>query len=197
VLFTFFSEATGGAVASVVSQEAVVRKIQFPRMVIPLSIVLGAMFNLGLNLVVVLIFALASGVRPMLTWVELPLILAVLAVFATGLAMLLSSLYVYFRDIAPIWEVVSQIIFYASPVVIPLPTVQEKLHHLLLKLYMVNPLAAAFEEFRHAMVNNPAPGVWTLLGPAWILGVLAIVAAVFALGFFVFNRTAPYVAENL
>ena len=197
VLFTFFSEATGGAVASVVSQEAIVRKVQFPRMVIPLSIVLGAMFNLGLNLIVVLIFAIASGVRPMLTWLELPLIIVVLAVFATGLAMLLSSLFVYFRDMAPIWEVVLQIIFYASPVVVPLPAIQAKLSPLLVKIYMLNPLASTFEEFRHAMVNNPAAGVATLLGPIWILGMLLIVALVFALGFVVFNRTAPYVAENL
>jgi ABC-2 type transport system permease protein len=197
VLFTFFSEATGGAVASVVSQEAVVRKIQFPRMVIPLAIVLGAMFNLGLNLIVVLIFALASGVRPMLTWLELPAIICLLGVFATGLAMLLSSLFVYFRDVQPIWDVVSQIVFYASPVIVPLSSVQKKLNPTLVKVYMLNPLATTFEEFRHAMINHGTPGVATLMGAPWILGVVAIVAAFFALGFWVFNRTAPYVAENL
>lgn len=197
VLFTFFSEATGGAVASVVSQEAVVRKIQFPRMVIPLSIVLGAMFNLGLNLIVVFIFAIASGVRPMLTWLELPAIIALLAVFATGLAMLLSSLYVYFRDAQPIWDVVTQIIFYASPVIVPLSAVQAKLSPVLLKIYMLNPLAVAFQQFRHAMINHATPSVEQLLGPAGLLGVIAIVITFFVLGFAVFNRTAPYVAENL
>ena len=197
VLFTFFAEATGGAVASVVSQEAVVRKIQFPRLVIPLSIVLGALFNLGLNLIVVLIFALISGVRPMLTWLELPVILLVLAVFATGLAMLLSSLYVYFRDVQPIWDVLTQVIFYASPVIVPLSSVQDKLSPTLVKIYMLNPLAATFEQFRHAMVNNAAPGVRELMGTVWIAGILVIVTAVFTLGFIVFNRTAPYVAENL
>src|SRR5437588_11263728 len=89
VLFTFFAEATGGAVRSVVDRENLVRKIQFPRMVIPLSVVLLASFNLVLNLVVVLGFALAEGVTPTLTWLELPLIIAMLAVFATGIAMLL------------------------------------------------------------------------------------------------------------
>ena len=79
VLFTFFAEATAGAVRSVVDNESLVRKIQFPRMVIPLSVVLLAMFNLALNLVVVFVFAL-SGVRPMLTWLELPLIVGLLAV---------------------------------------------------------------------------------------------------------------------
>ncbi len=72
VLFTFFSEATSGAVRSVVERENLVRKIQFPRLAIPISVVLLAAFNLGLNLVVVMIFALISGVRPMLSWLELP-----------------------------------------------------------------------------------------------------------------------------
>src|SRR2546421_11899393 len=86
VLFTFFVEATAGAVRSVVDRENLVRKIQFPRLVIPLSVVLLASFNLVLNLVVVLGFALAEGVTPTLTWLELPLIIAMLAVFATGIA---------------------------------------------------------------------------------------------------------------
>src|SRR3977135_4061047 len=84
VLFTFFAEATAGAVRSVVDRENLVRKIQFPRMVIPVSVVLLALFNLGLNLIVVLIFALASGVEPNLSWLELPLIVGMLVVFVAG-----------------------------------------------------------------------------------------------------------------
>ena len=86
VLFTFFAEATAGAVRSVVDRENLVRKIQFPRMVIPLAIVLLGFFNLMMNLVVVLIFALISGVHPMLSWLEMPLILVMLVLFSTGMA---------------------------------------------------------------------------------------------------------------
>ena len=197
VLFTFFAEATGGAVTSVLQREALVRKIQFPRMVIPLSIVLGAMFNLGLNLIVVLVFATVAGVAPMLSWLQLPLLVALLAVYATGLAMLLSSLYVSFRDVAPIWEVISQILFYCSPVIVPLLTVQQRLSPTLVKLYMLNPLATIFQQFRHAMINHAAPGAAAILGYGGVLLVVAIVFGVFVLGFAVFNRTAPSVAENL
>ncbi len=197
VLFTFFAEATGGAVRSVVENEALVRKIQFPRMVIPLSIVLGALFNLALNLIVVFIFSLASGVHPMVSWLELPLIVVVLAVFATGLAMLLAALYVYFRDVAPIWEVLSQVLFYASPVIVPLLSVQEKLSSTLVKVYMLNPLAFVFQWFRHAIINPATPGPSSVLGTIGVLAALAIVLGVFVAGFAVFNRTAPYVAENL
>jgi ABC-2 type transport system permease protein len=201
VLFTFFAEATTGAVRSVVDRENLVRKIQFPRMVIPLSIVLLAFFNLMLNLVVVLIFALISGVHPMLSWLELPLILIMLIVFATGMAMLLASLFVSLRDIQPIWEVFSQILFYGSPLIIPVVEVREKLipyHRLLFHIYTLNPLVTVFQQFRHAMVTSATPSAWETIG-SWtgLLGPLAITAGVFALGFWVFNRTAPLVAENL
>jgi ABC-2 type transport system permease protein len=205
VLFTFFSEATNGAVRSVVDRENLVRKIQFPRLAIPVSVVMLALFNLGLNVIVVLIFALASGVHPMLSWLELPLIILLLTTLATGVAMLLSALFVRFRDIQPIWDVVSQVLFYCSPVIIPVEVVRERLlpghnafHHFLYHLYMLNPLAVAFQQFRHAMINpdtlsaSEATGGWV-----YLLATLVLVAAIFALGFWVFNRAAPHIAEDL
>ena len=198
VLFTLFAESTGRSVRSVLDKESLVRKIQFPRMVIPLSVVLLSLFNLGLNLIVVLVFALVAGVHPMLTWLELPLIVGVLAVFSTGLAMLLSSMFIYFRDVEPIWEVVTQILFYASPVIIPLAEIQEKLSPALVHLYMLNPLATLLQQFRHAVVTHDTPSAASALGSHLaLLAPLGIVAGVFVIGFVVFNRTAPYVAENL
>lgn len=198
VLFTFFTEATMGAVRSVVAQETLVRKIQFPRMAIPLSVVLLAFFNLCLNMIVVTIFALAAGVRPMLTWLEVPLIIALLVILSAGFAMLLSSLFVYLRDIEPIWEVTSQVVFYASPVIIPVTKVQQELSTTLLHIYMLNPLAVVFQQFRHAFITHATPSVGTLLGSrAAIAAPVAIVLAVFVLGFWVFNRIAPRVAEDL
>lgn len=198
VLFTFFAEATGGAVRSVVDREHLVRKIRFPRLAIPLSIVLVGLFNLGLNLIVVAIFAISAGVRPMLSWLELPLIVLALTLFATGVAMLLSALYVHFRDIQPIWEVISQVLFYASPVIISIQTVQAKLSSTLLHLYMFNPLAVILQQFRHAMITNATPSAGAVLG-SWssLIGALAIVVAIFVIGFAVFNRAAARIAENL
>lgn len=198
VLYTFFAEATMGSVRSVLENETLVRKIQFPRLVIPLSVVLLALFNLALNLIVVLLFALIQGVRPMLTWLEMPLILLVLVVLATGIAMLLSSMFIYFRDIQPIWEVLSQVIFYASPVIIPVESVQRNLGSALTHLYMVNPLATVFQQFRHAVITHATPSAAKLLGsPVALLEPIAIVVAVFVIGFTVFRRTAPRVAEDL
>jgi ABC-2 type transport system permease protein len=203
VLFTFFAEATSGSVRSVVDRENIVRKIQFPRLAIPISVVLLGLFNFALNLIVVMIFAVASGVHPMLTWLELPLIVAMLTVLATGLAMLLSALFVRFRDISPIWEVASQIIFYSAPVILPAETVKEKLahgtvDHILYHIYTLNPLVTIFQQFRHAMINPATLGAVGIMG-SWLglLEPLGLVAAIFALGFWYFNRQAPHIAEDL
>jgi ABC-2 type transport system permease protein len=198
VLFTFFSEATIAAVRSVVDNEALVRKIQFPRLVIPLSVVLLGFFNLCLNLIVVTIFTLSAGVRPMLSWLELIPIIGLLVVLCLGIAMLLSSLFVYFRDVQPIWDVVSQIIFYASPIIIPIAVVQQHLSTGLLHIYMLNPLAVIFQQFRHAFITHATPSAASLLGSnVLLIEPVAIVLIVFVLGFYVFNRIAPRVAEDL
>ena len=92
VLFGFFQEATGQATASVVNQESVVRKTQFPRLVIPLAVVLTSVFNLALNLLVAFVFILAFGVDPQWTWLLFPVLLAVLFVYTVAVSMIVSSL---------------------------------------------------------------------------------------------------------
>src|SRR6201996_3068790 len=91
VLYTFFSESTTNAVTSVVSQEGVVRKTQFPRAVIPLATTVTALFNLLLNLIIVLVFLLAFGVTPAWTWFLFPVCLAFLFVGTAGVSMALSA----------------------------------------------------------------------------------------------------------
>jgi ABC-2 type transport system permease protein len=203
VLFTFFGEATGGAIRSVVDNETLVRKIHFPRMVIPLSYVLLAFFNLCLNLIVVLVFATLQGVQPMLTWLEVIPIVAMLIVLCTGLSMLLAAGFVYFRDLQPIWDVLNQVLFYASPVIVPVEQVQKYfsehgISQSLIHVYMLNPLAVCFQQFRHAFVTHAAPGASLVLGGRIrLLAPIGIVLVIFALGLWVFNRTAPKVAEDL
>ena len=103
VMFGFISEATTLSVRAIVNRESLVRKIEFPRMAVPLSTVLTALMNFALNLVPVFVFLLASGGRVRWTWLELPLLVAILLVWLVGLSMILSALYVRYRDIEPIW----------------------------------------------------------------------------------------------
>jgi ABC-2 type transport system permease protein len=196
VLYTFFADATSGSVTAVLDRENLVRKIEFPRLVVPLSVILLAYFNLTLNLLAVLVFVLATGVEPRLEWLALPLMLLPLGAFAGGIAMLLSALYVRFRDLKPIWEVIVQIAFYASPilyVIEMLPTLT--LQHLVI---WFNPLATILVQARHSLIDENAPNSWDAAGGfQYLLIPGAIVVALLALGFWVFNREAPRIAEEL
>ncbi len=200
ILFTFFQEATAGSVPSLVARESLLRKVRFPRLVVPLSVALTCFFNLCMNLIVVFIFILASGIEPRWTWLELPLLVALLVVLATGVGMLLSALYVRFRDIQPIWEVIAQILFYASPI---LYTVQTAAKHSFLgisfaRILVINPIGAILTQARKALLDSHAPSAARAIGGApRLLVPLAIVAGLFALGLWFFNREAPRISENL
>jgi ABC-2 type transport system permease protein len=199
VMFTFFSEATFGSVGAVVDREAIVRKIHFPRLVVPFAVVLTATFNLMLNVCVVLIFALISGVPVRWTWLLAIPLLVVLITFVVGIAMLLSALFVRMRDLRPIWEVILQVLFYGTPVLYSVETIiNSSLPEWLKNLVLMNPLACIFEQFRHWVVDPKAPTAAAMLGAGWKLLVpAAIVAAACAIGFWVFNREAPRSAEML
>jgi ABC-2 type transport system permease protein len=197
VLFTFFQEATQSAVTSVVAQEGVVRKTQFPRLVIPLAVVLTAVFNLSLNLIVVFVFILSWGVDPTWTWLLLPLALAFLFVLTIATSMLLSVMYVRFRDVAIIWTVFAQMLFYGTPILYPLgenglnnPSIE----HLL----MVNPLAVIFEQVRVWVIEPDAPTAAEAAGGTLHLApALAIFAGVCVFAVWIFSREAPRIAEDL
>jgi len=194
VLFTFFSETTTRGLNSLIERENLLRKIRFPRMVIPMSVALHSLFNLGLNLIVVFILVFASGIEPTLDWFQIPLLIVMLVFFTVGVTMLLSALFVRFRDVQPIWEVLLQLLFYGSPVIYVITTVPESFR----ELVMFNPIAAILTQWRHAVIDQGAPTAGTAIGGLELLVVpVAIVAAIFALGLWVFTREAPRIAENL
>jgi ABC-2 type transport system permease protein len=197
VLYFTFGEMTGGSVTSMVDRETLVRKVSFPRMAIPLSVTMVAALNMLLNLVTIAIFVAASGVQPRWTWLLIPLPLIGLIVFGMGLAMLLSALYVPFRDVRPIWDVVSQALFYATPILYPIEKLAEQ-SDALVKVAMSNPLAVLIQEFRHFLLGSEAPSAAQAIGGAeWLLIPAAVFVGVTALGFWVFNRMAPHAAEQL
>ena len=195
VLFTFFADATSNSVTAVADRENLVRKIEFPRLVVPMAVLLIAYFNLLLNLLAVLVFVLATGVEPRLEWLALPLLLVPLGLFAGGLTMLLSALYVRFRDVQPIWEVMLQVIFYGSPILYVLDMLPEHLRELVV---WFNPLATILAQARHSLIDEQAPNAWDAAGGfEYLLIPGSIVVGLFVAGFWVFNREAPRIAEEL
>jgi ABC-2 type transport system permease protein len=194
VLFGFFQEATMQAVKSIASQESIVRKTQFPRLVIPLAVVLTALFNLGLNLVVVFVFILAWGIDPTWTWLLFPFALLLIIVLTVAVSMIVSSLYPRFRDISIIWTVLATVLFYGTPVLYPIEVVPETLRDILL----INPLTPIFELARMWVIDPSAPGPAEAAGGyAGLLPAIAIYAVVCVLAVWVFTREAPRIAEEL
>jgi ABC-2 type transport system permease protein len=196
VLYTFFSESTGAAVTSVVSQEGVVRKTQFPRAVIPLATTITSIFNLGLNLIVVLVFVLAFGVSPAWTWFLFPVALVFLFVGAAGLSMALSALYVRYRDTAIIWVVLAQVFLYLTPILYPVNSFgEETKEHLL----MINPLSVIFEQARVWVLHEAAAPTAVQAAGGWLglLPAAVIYFGVIAFGAWYFTREAPRIAEAL
>ncbi len=197
VLFTAFQEITGASVTAMVDRETLVRKVAFPRLAVPLSVAALATLNLALNFVTVIIFVAASGVSPRWSWLLLPLPIAGILLLGTGVGMLLAALYVPFRDARPIWEVIAQALFYATPILWPVQALAERSEGLA-QAAMSNPIAVLIQEFRRLLIGPAVPssveiaGSWTLmLIPAGSLLFLTV------LGFFVFSRMAPHAAENL
>jgi len=193
IMFSFFAEATTRGVTALVERESLLRKIPFPRLAIPLAVALNSLFNLLMGFVAILIFVVASGLSPRLSWLELPLLVAALTLFAAAMSILLSALFVRHRDIKPIWEVALQLLFYGSPVLYVVTDVPKRFELVML----ANPLSSVLTQMRHALIGSPAPsaaqyfGTWQLLVPA------AVVVGSLVLGIWAFRHEMPAIAESL
>jgi ABC-2 type transport system permease protein len=192
--FAYFRSMVDGGLMCLVQRENLLRKMRFPRVVIPAAVTLNALFELAMTFVAVMIFLFAAGIWPTWHWLELVPIAILLTMIGSGLGLLLSVLYVRFRDMSPIWDVVAQMLFYASPVIYVASMVPEQY----LDWYMLNPVAALLSELRHAVIDPTAPTAAELAGGSvHLLIPLAIVVGLFVLGTWAFAREAPKVAENL
>jgi ABC-2 type transport system permease protein len=194
VLWTYFAEATGQSVASLVQRENLLRKIAFPPAAIPLSVTLTSAFNLFLNLVVVIGFVLITGIAPAPSWLQLIPLIVLLVIVAAAVSMLISLLYVPFRDMLPIWEVTAQILFWGTPIIYVIESAPEGVRNVL----MMNPLAAVIEQARHAVIDPSAPSAAAASGGALRLLIpLALIVALVAVSVVLYRRAAPTIAERL
>ena len=194
VLFNFFGEATSAGLSSLVDRENLLRKVSFPRAAIPVAVTLTAAANLALGLLVVVLLAFIDGVDVRATWLLVPSMILTIFVFAMSISLLLSVLYVRFRDARPIWEVVLQLLFWGSPIIYTIQSVPEGFR----ELVMCNPFAAALQQIRHWFVDVSEPSAYEAIGGgALILIPIAIFVLVLLVSYWTFVRTAPHVAEDL
>lgn len=193
-LFFFLADTSDRSIRAIVSSEGVLRKLQFPRGVIPLSIVLTGVFAFTLNLIAAFIIVIAVGTPPLWTWFLLPLLWLAMLVFATAIAVMLSTLFVRFRDIAQIWIVASMMLFYFSPVMYPVEQVPEAFDWILI----INPVAPLFEQMRVWAVDPSGPTALEASGDAWgLIGPAAVFFAVCAYAAVLMKRRARTLAEDL
>jgi ABC-2 type transport system permease protein len=191
-----FAASTSRATQAVVAREGLVRKTQFPRIIIPLSVVFTSMLLFSADCVVLLVFLLANGAPPLWTWLLFPIIIFGFLVLTIGMSLLLSSLYVRFRDTAPIWSVISLIFFYGSPVIFPVDVVPSSLRG---ALFAVNPFVPMLEQARIWVTDPGAPAI-TAVAPGPVHGLLIpalVYVGVCVLGVWYFIRRAPKVAEEV
>ncbi len=194
VTYQFFAEATSAGLSSLVDRENLLRKVSFPRAAIPIAVTLTAAANLCLGWVVVVLLALIDGVDIRATWLLVPPILLAVVTLAMSISMMLSVLYVRFRDARPIWEVMLQLVFWGTPIIYTIESVPQGLR----KLEMCSPFAVAIQQIRHWFVDASAPSASDAIGGgALILIPIVIFFSVLAVSYWTFVKAAPHVAEDL
>jgi ABC-2 type transport system permease protein len=194
ILYTYFQDSTMRGVRSIPNSEPMVRKMRFPRIVIPLSITLTGAFTLLCNLVAVFPLLLLFGLEPELTWLLFPLLLVALTLLTTTTTMLLSALYVPYRDTAQAWTLIARMMFYASPVLFPIELVPESFR----KIVAANPLAPILELSRVWIVDPTAPGPIEAAGVVFGVLIPAILfIGICVTGVYLFVRGAPRFGEEL
>jgi lipopolysaccharide transport system permease protein len=173
--WTYFSGAAGGAMESLVTDQALLRKVYFPREVLPLAAVTAGLVDFAPALGTLLVASLIYGVTPSIAWLALPLPVLVLAMTAAAVGLGLSGLNVYYRDVRYALPFVLQLGLFASPVVWSLSTVPGKWRNL---YAILNPIAAAVDALRRIVLHREWPDFWVLfaaLGWALLLAVLAYI----------------------
>lgn len=190
----YFVDVTTKALTSLVDQSSVLRSISFPRAAIPLSVALGEGLHLLLNVSVAVGALLVTGIEPTVRWLELVPLLLLLIAFTVGISFPLSLLYASYRDMEPIWNVGSQLIFWGSPLVYVIESAPEDVREIL----MMNPLAVVITQLRHALIDPASPSAAEAAGGmAMLLIPAAITAALLLGGLLYYRRRSALIVEQL
>lgn len=197
VLWSFFTECTNQGIQAIVQRGELLRKISFPKWVVVVSATLTAVINLLINLVVVVIFALINGVTPGWGWLMvIPLILEFYA-FALGLSFLFGAINVKYRDITSIWDVVTQALFYAVPVIYPISLIVST-SELAAKVILINPIAQIIQDIRYFLITDTTVTTWNFIHSWWICIIpIVLVFVVLVLAAIYFRRKSRKFAEEV
>lgn len=203
VIFNFFIECTTAGLGAIAGNGHLIRKATFPLSALVLATSVTALFTFLINMALVLVVALVAGkLRPGWQMLSVPPLLLELYVLSLGVGMILASVFVFFRDIGHVWEIVAQLLIYVCGVVFPAKRViatQAVLpgHLNLARIYYANPLAQNIEDLRHALITPAAAWSISITGARLYVIAVALTVACFVVGLMLFRRLAPFFAESL
>lgn len=188
VPWMFFASSLTGGATSVIAQGNLVKKIYFPREILPISFVTTCFVNMLYTFIVVFFVLLVSGKRiSFVACLYLPPVMFVEYILALGFAMLSSALTVYLRDLQHILDIIAMIWMYLTPILYPITIVPPKF----LPFFMLNPMTPVIEAYRSILYSATVPHLSTLIH-AFIMGTLVLF-----FGWFIFHKLQRHFAEEL
>jgi len=189
--WNFFGLVTSLGLGAISVNSGLVRRVAFPREVLVFSNVLHACVQFSIEMVLLLIVMTIAGSN-FLAWLPVVVLTSMLlAIFATGLAMALSVLAVYFRDVSYLWAIVIQVWFFATPIVYPPSLLEARAPGWVNNVLKLNPMNGFVETYRRLLYDAGSPGLPTFLG-------LVITSfASLAIGWAIFNRMSRRLPEEV
>lgn len=197
VLWNFFTECTMQGIQAIVDRGELLRKISFPKYIVVVSATSTAVINLGVNIIVIIVFALFNGIMPSWTWLLALLPILELYLLALGVSLLLGAINVKYRDVTSIWEVLIQAFFYAVPIIYPLSLVINNAGPQIAKLLLLSPMAQAIQDVRWCMITSETATVWNMIGN-WGIKLLPVILTfiILIVGALYFRKKSKYFAEE-
>jgi ABC-2 type transport system permease protein len=187
VPWIFFTTSIQGSAASIISNKDLIKKIYFPRIIIPISVVNGAFMNMVFSMVIVFIALIVSGIGLSKYIFVLPIIMIIEYLFTLGLSFVFSALNVYFRDLEHILGIIIMGWFYLTPIVYTTDMVPEKY----LGLFNLNPMVPIMEVYRDILYYKQAPN-FNGFGSIFIFSIIMII-----MGYLIFQKLQKNFVEEL
>jgi ABC-2 type transport system permease protein len=197
LLFTFFTENVTTMLPSIVGGGTILRRLAFPPILIPLSASVGIGITFLVNISAITVVIGVQRVDPRIEWLLIPALLVELYLFTVGVGLLLAALYVRFRDVSQIWELVAQLLFFASAIFYPIGILPDWAQ----KVAFLNPFVQIMQDVRHAVLGSSGPNDITAQNVYEAAGgrilPIAIALLVFAGALLFFRRESRYFAERV
>jgi ABC-2 type transport system permease protein len=189
--WNFFMLITNTGMNSLVANAALVRKVSFPREVLVFSNSLHGLVQFSIELGLLTVALIIAG-SYFFVWIPVVILqMLLLMLFASGIALGLAAANVYFRDLSYLWQIFSQVWFFATPIVYMPSIIEGKVPNWVEMIMKLNPMAVFAQGFRRSMYDNAFPG-WDNLGACALVAVITMV-----LGWSLFTKLSRRFAEEL